>query len=92
MSQRNCLSFLKCSNLEAKNVIHFKHFYQKERKGRTMISKKQNFKNESFKIGFSHLKINAIETFKLEIKLTKTKFKNQFYTSSAVSLQLPKAV
>ena len=43
-------------------------------------------------MGFMHLKIKIKEKFKLETKLTQTKFKNQFYTGHAESFQLPNAV
>ena len=56
------MSFSKCSNLETKNVMHFKGM-----KGRTMIF------NEK-KTGFTHWKIKTIEKFKLKIKLTEKKF------------------
>ena len=52
----------KCSNLEAKNVLHFKLVIKKT-KGQTMISKKQSFKNKAFK-----MKIKMIENFTMKIK------------------------
>ena len=66
------MSFSKCSNLEAKNVTHFRLCII-EIRGPTMISNKQNIENEAFKVGFRPLKIKLIEKFKLKIKLTETK-------------------
>ena len=59
---------------------HFKLYHHKNK---MRISNKQNFENEAFKVGFVLLKI----------KLTETKsFNNQWYTRSAESFQLLKAV
>ena len=69
MSRQKRMSLSKCSNLEAKNVMHFKLCYQRDI-GRTMISNKQNVENEAFKMCFTLLKVNLIEKFKLKIKLT----------------------
>ena len=44
MSWQKFMSFSKCSNLEAKNIIHF----IKEIKGRTIISDKQDLENKAF--------------------------------------------
>ena len=58
-----------------------------------MISNKQNFKNEYFDMGFTHLRIKIIEKIKLKIKLnSKKNLKINFHASYAESLQLPKAV
>ena len=42
-------------------------------KGRTVISNKQNVKNQAFKVGFAFLKIKLIVNLKLKIKLPETK-------------------
>ena len=47
MSWQKCMSFLKCSDLETKNVISFKLRQQRD-KGRTIISDKKKFQRESF--------------------------------------------
>ena len=44
------MSFSKFSNLETKNVIHFKLSYLGD-KGRTTISNKRNFENKALEIG-----------------------------------------
>ena len=65
------MSFSKCSNLETKNGMHFKLCYQRDiGSNYIMISSKQNFRSEAFKMGFTHLKIKLIEKFKLKINLT----------------------
>ena len=76
MSRQKSMSFSKCSNLEDKNARYFKLFYQSDK---SLISNKQNVKNEAFKVAFTRLKIKLIEKFKLKIKLTETKkFNSQF--------------
>ena len=55
------MSFSKFSNLEA----YTSNFAIKEIKGRTIVSNKQNAKNEAFKVGYVLLKIKLIEKFKL---------------------------
>ena len=72
------MSFSKCSNIEAENVIHFRLCHQEKTKLYGWI--------------FLYLKIKTREKFKLKTKLNKTKFKNQFYTSYVDSFQLPNAV
>ena len=67
------MSFFKCSNLATEKVIHTSNFITTKMKVQTLISNKQNSENESFKVGFVLLKIQVIEKFKLEIKLTETK-------------------
>ena len=52
MSRQKCMSFSECSNLEAKNVAHFKRCYERD-KGRTMISNKQDVKNEAVEVDFT---------------------------------------
>ena len=69
MSWQKCMSISKCSNLEAKYVTHFKICYQRRQK----ISNKQNVKSKAVEVGFTLLKINLIEKFKLKTKLTETK-------------------
>ena len=73
MSWQKCMSFSKCSNLEAKNETS--NFAIKEIRGRTIISHKQNLENKGrfYMMGFMHLKIKIEEKFKLKTKLTKTK-------------------
>ena len=61
-------------------------------RGRTIISNEQNFENKAFQMGFLHLKIRIQAKFKLKTKLSKTKIKNQFYSTYAESFQLPGAV
>ena len=69
-AQEMLASFSKA--LEAR-TLHTSNFVIKEVKGRTMISCKQNFENEAFKMGFTLLKIKLTEKFKLKVKLTVTK-------------------
>ena len=63
----------KCSGLKAKNVINTSNFSNKEIKGRTIISDKQNLEKKAFSMGFIHLKIKIKEKFKLKTKLIETK-------------------
>ena len=67
MSWQKCMSFSKCSNLEAEKVIDFKLCHPR---GQTIISDKQNRENKAFQMGFMHLKIKIKENFKLKTKLT----------------------
>ena len=56
MSQRKCMSFLKCSVLGTEKVTHF-NFITTKIEGQPMISNKQNFENEAFKV---NRKLNAL--------------------------------
>ena len=47
-------------------MLHTLNFVVKEIKCRTVISSKQNIKNEAFKVGFTPLKIELVEKFKLK--------------------------
>ena len=76
MAWQKCMSFSKCSNSEAKK-LQTSDFAIKKIKGLKMISNKQNVKNEAFKVGFTLLKIELLEKFKLKINLL-YKFNNQF--------------
>ena len=66
MSFRNALNW-KLKTLNTSN------FAIKEIKGGTMISNKQNFEKEAFKVGSMLLKIKIVENLKVKIKLTETK-------------------
>ena len=70
MSQQKCMSFSKCSNLEAK-TLYTSNFVIKERKSRTIISHKQTEISKTTLVkpymGFTHLKIKIKEKFKLKV-------------------------
>ena len=72
MSWQKCMPFSKCSNLETKNVIHFR-LCHKKMKGRTIISDKPNLEINPFYIGYMHLKIKIKQQFKLKTKFSKAK-------------------
>ena len=85
------MSFLKRSDLEAKNVIHFNLCYQRD-KVRTIIFNKQISKTKLLD-GFlciwkSKLKTNSNR----KQKSPRQKFKNQFHASYAESFQLSNTV
>ena len=66
-----CMSFSKCSNLEAGKVIEFTLCHQRAKRSiETIISDEQNLENKAFQMGFMHLKIKTKEKFKLKTKLT----------------------
>ena len=52
MSQQKCMSFSKCSNLEAKNVIHFKLCHQKDKKWNYNLQETK-FRKQNFSDGLS---------------------------------------
>ena len=64
------MSFSKCSNLEAKKVIHSNFAIKEINK---IISDKQNLGNKAFLMGFMHLKIEIKEKFRLKTKVTEGK-------------------
>ena len=72
MSRQKCMSFPKCSNLEAKK-LHTSNFVIKEIKGRTVISNKQNVENDASEVGFTLLTIKLIDKLELKRRLTVTK-------------------
>ena len=61
------MSFFKCSNSQLEKV-HTSDFITTKIKGQAMISHKQNFEKEAFKVGFVLLKIKIIEKIKAENK------------------------
>ena len=66
MSWQKCMSFSKCSNLEAKNVIHFKLCHQIDKKWNYNL-RLTKFRKHSFFDGvFMDLKIKIKEKFNLE--------------------------
>ena len=50
MSWQKCMSFSKCSNLEAEK-LYTSNFAIKEVKGRAIISDNQNLEDKAFSIG-----------------------------------------
>ena len=66
MSWQKCLSFSKCSNLEAKK--RYKLYHQRDKK-----SDKQNLENKAVWMDLMHLKIKIKEKFKLKTKLAEIK-------------------
>ena len=54
------MSFLNTVFLQLKK-LHTSNFINTKIKSQTMISNKQNFENEAFKVGFVLLKIKIIE-------------------------------
>ena len=58
-------------------AFHSSNFIIKVIKSQTIISKKQNFENKAFYMGFMHLKIKMKEKFKMRTKI----IKNPFHTS-----------
>ena len=67
MSWQKCLSFSKCSNLEAKIVIHFKICHQRDKNSNYNLQKTE-YRKQSF-LRFIHLKIKIQEKFKLKTKI-----------------------
>ena len=72
MSWQKCMSFSKCSNVEAKNVTHCKLCYQRDKRSNYDFQHAK-CQSEAFKVDLALLKIKLVEKFKLKIKLTETK-------------------
>ena len=74
------MSFSKCSNLEAKNDVHFKLCHQRDKRSYYNLEYEkfrnnleyEKFRKNLFRWVSMHLKIQIKEKCKLKTKLTKT--------------------
>ena len=68
------MSFSKCPNLGAKNIIRFKLCHKRQKRSKSDLHLRK-FQKQSFLDGFYAFEIKIKETFKLKTNLAKTKIK-----------------
>ena len=67
-----CMSFLECSNLEAKSITHFRLCYQRDKRSNYDLQQAK-CRRGSFFCVFYTPENKIIEKFRLKVKLTGTK-------------------